>query len=75
PSSAARASSSRDSASGATLRVHDCSGRLLFEQAGRYEAGMHSVTLNRTQIGSSGGLYFCSLNTAQGTFIQKLVLK
>ncbi|MEO1515915.1 MAG: T9SS type A sorting domain-containing protein [Bacteroidota bacterium] len=56
------------------LSVYDVNGRLVHQLQGTYGKGTHHLSLTADQL-SGSGLYFCELQTSQGTQLQKLILQ
>jgi len=56
-----------------TLTVYDISGRILFTQKKPYEAGIHQVSLDASDLGSTGVLYY-QLSTPVHTDTKKMII-
>ncbi|MGA1582848.1 MAG: HYR domain-containing protein [Saprospiraceae bacterium] len=60
-------------ASKATLTIHDVSGKVVKVLQGTYNKGYHALTIDRSDLGASGILYY-TLETDSYTATKKMVL-
>jgi hypothetical protein len=60
-------------ASHAVLRVHDATGRLVWEKAGFLDAGTQAIRLNDDDLGRVSGVLYFSVETADGRAVHRLV--
>jgi len=56
-----------------TLTIYDVSGRVLMTQEVSYEAGIHQLSLNSSDLGAAGVLYY-QLSTPFGTDTKKMIV-
>ena len=56
-----------------TLTIYDVSGRVLMTQEGSFEAGVHQIPFNRSDVGATGVLYY-QLSTPLGTDTKKMIV-
>ena len=60
-------------ATGASLTIFDVSGKVLKSIEGDYNKGFHTVTINRSDIGSTGMLYY-QLDTDKESVSKKMLM-
>jgi len=56
-----------------TLTIYDVSGRVLMTQEGSFEAGIHQIPFNQSDVGATGVLYY-QLSTPLGTDTKKMII-
>jgi len=62
-----------DKAGDATLTVYDMDGKIRYIENGKYENGYHEITLNATQLGEAGMLYYHLNTTDRKPQIKKMI--
>lgn len=61
------------SASHASIRIVDVTGKVVYTHNASYEKGYHTLTISNTQL-TGKGVYYCQINAGEFTATKKMIL-